>query len=291
MIRAIRKKFKKVIAETNWVRIVVFIILCLYAITMIYTLLWAFFNSLKTPVEYEVYNRNGLPKQWLFKNYLDAFKLLEASNTNFFSMFFNSVWFALGGSFLSTMTSAIAAYIFAKYDFHGKKVMYTVMLIVLMLPLYGTLPATFKLYNQIGIYDSPAILIVSVSMTGQLFFILSAYFRSLSWEYAEAAQMDGAGHYYIMFKIMLPMAVPAISCVFLVALIGGWNDYMTPIQFLPSWPTVASGLHIYGIVSVFNINYPVYFAGVLLSCVPTFLLFFLFKDKIMTSMTMGGLKG
>ena len=283
--------WKGVFARTNWARILVFVLLCLYAASMIYTLLWAFFNSLKTAVEYEVYNRNGLPQQWLFGNYLEAFDILEASNASFFEMIFNSVWLALGGSLISTATSAVAAYLFAKYEFHGKKFMYAVLLLVLMLPLYGTLPATYKLYNQLGIYDSPAILVVSASMTGQLFFILSAYFKSVSWEYAEAAQIDGAGHFYIMLKIMMPMALPAVSCVFLVALIGGWNDYTTPIYYLPNYPTVASGLYIYGIVSEFNINYPVYFAGILLSCIPTFLLFFLFRDKIMSSMTMGGLKG
>ena len=286
-----KTRIKRVFAETNAVRIIVFVILCLYALTMLYTLVWALFSSLKTPVEYEVTNRNGFPQQWVFRNYLDAFNLLEASNANFFAMIFNSVWLALGGSLLSTLTSAIAAYLFAKYDFYGKKVLYAVMLVVLMLPLYGTLPATYRLYNQLGIYDSPAILIVSISMTGQLFFILSAYFKSVSWEYAEAAEIDGAGHYFILFKIMLPMALPAVSCVFLVALIGGWNDYMTPIYYLPSYPTVASGLYVYGIVSVYNINYPVYFAGILLSCIPTFVLFFLFRDRIMSSMTMGGLKG
>ncbi len=281
------KRFKM----TNPMRILAFIIFALFAFTILYSLVWAFFSSLKSPTEYTLYKAELLPKEWLFSNYIKAFGLLEVSGNSIFVMIFNSLWLAIGQAFISCMVASATAYVVTKYDFIGKKVVYAVIIAMMMIPLYGSFAASYKMYRTLGIYDTPFILITSASGGGMVFMIISSYFKGVSWEYAEAATIDGSSDLRIYFEIMLPLALPAVGSIFLVMFIGSWNDYSVPIYYLPHYPTLASGLYIYEKISTFNINYPVYFAGILLSCVPTFLLFIIFQEKILSSISTGGLKG
>ena len=144
---------------------------------------------------------------------------------------------------------------------------------------------------DLGIYDSPLYLIKSASAQGQIFFIMMTFFSTLPKSYDEAASIDGAGHLTIFLKIMLPMAIAPLFSIFILCFISGWNDYFTAMVYLPSYPTISSGLYIYEKVSQYNMNKPVYFAGIIMCAIPPMILFAIFRDRIMTNVTMGGLKG
>ena len=117
------------------------------------------------------------------------------------------------------------------------------------------------------------------------------FFKNVSWSYAEAVFIDGGGHYTVFFKIMLPQALGPIATLFIMSFIGNWNDYMSVIMYLPSYQTLASGLYTYRAVQTRSVNFPEYFAGLLVSMLPILLLFSLFSDVIMKNMSVGGLKG
>ena len=120
--------------------------------------------------------------------------------------------------------------------------------------------------------------------------VMYSYFRNLSWSYAEAGYVDGAGHFTVFFRIMLPQAMSAIGALALIAFIGRWNDYMGPIVFLPDYPTLSAGLYTYQKENERSINYPVLFAGILMSMIPVLALFVVFQDKLMEMNIAGGLK-
>ena len=276
--------------KTNAVRVIMFILFALYALSMVYSLFWALMNSFKDPVEYMM-NKNGLPESLLFSNYAEAFALLEANDTNLFVMLFNSVWMTFGRSLVSLACITCAGYLFSKYKFVGRNLIYGVLIATMMLPLYGTGASQMKLVHQIGLYDSPLYpLVISASMQGSLLLIMRSFFDGISWEYAEAAKIDGAGNYRIFLNVMIPLAMPCISSVFILMLITGWNDYTMPLYYLPSYPTVQTGLYLYAETAKFNINYPVYYAGIIMTCIPTLLIYIFAQDKIMNSVSMGGLK-
>ncbi|MCL2751265.1 MAG: ABC transporter permease subunit, partial [Firmicutes bacterium] len=109
--------------------------------------------------------------------------------------------------------------------------------------------------------------------------------------YAEAVYVDGGGEYTVLFRIMLPVALPPMSALFIMACIGAWNDYMTVILYLPSYPTIASGLYEIQYLFERDARLPLYFAALIISIIPVLTLFALFSGKIMKNMTVGGLKG
>ena len=103
--------------------------------------------------------------------------------------------------------------------------------------------------------------------------------------------MDGANDFTIYFKIMLPMSLPPIAATILMGFIGRWNDYMTPLIYLTDFPTLASGMYSYRLLSVDRFGtYPTYLAGIVVSMIPILALYSAFHKTIMENMLGGGLK-
>ena len=271
-------------------KIVVFILFALYAFTLIFAMLWAFSASLKSQNEFYE-NINGLPREWLFSNYVTAFSSVQANGNNMFVMFWNSVWYSCGGAALGVFTSSVTAYVVAKYKFPGRGFIYGLALVTMMIPIVGSFPSQYKVYTALGIIDSPLLLITKAAGFGFNFIVLFSFFKTLSWTYAEAGFIDGASHLKVFFSFMLPQALPVIGSLFMVAVVQLWNEYMEPNLFLQSYPTLSSGLYIFQLEMTRGINYPVLFAGLIVSVIPVIILFVCFQKTMMESMSVGGIKG
>jgi len=267
-----------------------FIIFALYSLTIIFIMGWAFLQSLKTNREF-INDLTSLPKSWLFSNYSQAFSSVKHGRTAFFGMFVNSIWFAAGMSVISVFMHCVTGYCFAKYKFIGRQTIFSFVLFTLIIPIVGALPSLYRIIYTMGANDSPLFLITALGGFGSNFLIMYAFFKSIDWSYAEACFIDGGGHFYVFFRIMLPLAAGPVTALSIVGIIAQWNNYETPILFLDKMPTLASGLYHYKEVARYESNEPVYLAGVLLSTLPILVLVAAFGNKVMKNMTMGGLKG
>ena len=271
-------------------KIMVFILFLIYAFTLIFAMLWALSASLKSQSEFYT-NINGLPKAWMFSNYVTAFSSVQANGNNMLKMFWNSIWYSCGGAFLGVFTSSITAYVVAKYKFPGRGFIYGIALVTMMIPIVGSFPSQYKVYTILGIIDSPLLLVTKAAGFGFNFIVLFSFFKTLSWTYAEAGFIDGASHMKVFFRIMLPQALPVIGSLFMVAVVQLWNEYMEPNLFLQSYPTLSSGLYIFQLEMTRGINYPVLFAGLIVGVIPVIILFVCFQKTMMESMSVGGIKG
>lgn len=281
---------KKKTRKFNIAFTVVFVVFIIYGLSLLIPILWSFMSSFKDPLDFNN-NRAGLPKEWLFSNYPNAFNKLSAQGSNMFVMMLNSIWFSFGGTLIGIISSSLSAYVIAKYKFRGRNFLYGLALITMMLPIVGALPSQYKVYHALGILNSPLFLVTFANGFGFNFVVLYAYFKSLPTDYMEASFMDGAGHFKTFIHVMLPMAFSVIGSLFVVAFIGNWNEYMTPLLFLKNYPTLSSGLYLYQQSTMREINIPMLFAGVFMSITPTLLLFAIFQNKIMNLSIGGGLKG
>ena len=276
---------------------IVFVLFFLYAASLIFPLLWLLINSLQDRTIYEVNlalgNAFEFPSALHWENYSYAFTQLSYNGANIFMMFFNSIWYTLAYTLGGVLMSAFTGYALAKYRFKLRGFMYGVIIFTMTIPTVGTTGALFNLvYNVLHIYDSPLYVILKhLCGTGLNFLVLYGFFRNVSWSYAEAAFMDGAGHARVFFSIMLPQALPAIVTLSIVSGIAAWNDYMDVLMYLPSFPTIASGM--YGVSRTMpRQGYStVYFAALVISMLPILILFTCFSNVIMKNFAVGGLKG
>ena len=261
-----------------------------YSVTLIYPFVWAVFTAFKTQMEYKN-NLFGVPQTWVFKSVEKALTTKGESGTTLIGMFINSVWTSFVCAFCGVFVSSMTAYVVTKYRFFGSKLFLPIAIILQALPLVGTMPAMFGLVKALGFYNNPALFwIVWCGGFGYSFIILCGYFKGVSWEYAEAAFIDGASHTSVFFKIMLPLAFPAVFSLFLVSFITAWNDYFTIYLYLPKYQTLAVGIYRWKEIAAQNGGTPVYMAALVISVIPVMILYACFQKTIMSASLGGGIK-
>ncbi len=225
------------------------------------------------------------------KNFADAFSKFKVEKQPFAMLVFNSLWYSIGSVLINIFFEAAATYVICKYKFRGRMFLYNLVIARMMIPIMGSLPSTVRTYRAMGIMNSPLILITATDCLGGGFLIMYSFFKGISWEYAEAAFIDGANHWQVYFEIMLRMAMPAISVVLITGFIGRWNEYMAICIFLPKLPTLSYALYIFEQQMDYGANAPVYFSGVVIAAIPCIVLFLIFQNSIMQKVNIGGLKG
>ena len=134
--------------------------------------------------------------------------------------------------------------------------------------------------------------LMKANFLGMYYLVFHAMFRALPKDFDEAAYMDGAGNFTIFFKINLPLVVGTFVTVMLIKFIDFWNDYMTPMIYMPSFPTIAYGLYAFVQESTTpsRSGTQIKLAACMLVFIPNFIIFIAFRDKLIGNISMGGLK-
>jgi raffinose/stachyose/melibiose transport system permease protein/N-acetylglucosamine transport system permease protein len=298
-----RKKLNKIKRNSSEkiVYTVVWIFLALWAVLLLYPVFWLLLNSLKTVDQYydNIFYAKPFefPAEWAFFNYKDAFLNISLSGqiqANFFTMLFNSLWYCAIRVGMGVFVPLATAYAMAKYRFPGRELIYSVVIITMTLPIFGTNGAAFTFYYDLGLYNTPwYVIFTGLGGFGGAFLMMYGYFKSVSWSYAEAVYIDGGNDYTVFLRIMLPMAMPLMMTFGVMSFIGAWNDSGTMLIYLPDYPTLASGVFELsnGNDSLRFENPPAYFALLAIMALPVVIMFIVFSDKIMNNMSIGGIKG
>ena len=271
---------------------IMFIVLFLHAASLIYPFIWLILNSLKTNYEYVTTSSLLPPQNWQFANYIDVFTVFKVKNVSFLMMLVNSIWWSVGNTVIGVFMGCVVSYTVARFEFKAKPIVYGVIMFTMMFPIYGSGASSYKQLFTLGLYDNPLILIKSAGGYGGFqFLMLYAFFKGLPQDYMEAAEIDGAGNFTTFLRIMLPMAIGPILALCVVSFVSCWNDYMTSIIALPSFPGLATGLYLYEQAMKMGMNYPMYYTGTVITVIPVIIIFCCFQDAFLSNMSIGGLKG
>ena len=290
-------KTKKKTGLFGWIG---FSMITVYSLSLLVVLLWALNTSLKTAADFgTITNGNifGLPEKVVFDNYIAAFKdfkiRLNVDGEVYAyieHMFLNSCLYVFLGAFVTVVTRLLVAYAVAKFDFIGKNVLYTTVIVTMIIPIIGSLPAEIKMSHDLGIYDTLiGFLIMKGGFTGMNFLVFYAAFKSVPNTYMEAAEIDGAGHFRVMLQIMIPLVKTVFFAIYITTFIAMWNDYYSQMIYLPSMPGFAYGLYRYTANRAGDI--PAYMAIALMVSTPIIVVFICFRNMIMGNIAIGGIKG
>ena len=286
-----RKLKRGRIGKTPIVFWVVTALFAVYAAGLFFPLLFAFNSALKNGDADFIMNMAKVTTKPNFRNFYAAFFELEISGVTFFDMFFNSVWFAAGTTAFNVISSMFLAYGVAKYRFKGRDGLYSFVLIIMIFPVFGTLPARYKLYSSLGFIDSPLLLLAYAGAFDGQFLILYAFFKNVDWSYAESAFLDGAGHWKVLLNIMLPMALPSVAALAVSNFIASWNNYSDVLLYLPNMPTLSTGLYVYQTKMMYQADRPLLYAGMIISLIPVMAVYWTLKSTLMQMTFEGGVKG
>lgn len=283
--------------------IAVWTVIALWVVIFFLMFGWAFLQANKTGVNFFM-DRLGFPDKkyggWELENWGMAFTTMKirisatGKYAYFPQMLGNTLVYVIGYGFVSVLGPMLTSYVYAKYS---KRVRWTriawwLTLVGIYVPLSASLAASMSLAMQLGIYDKLYLFwIASFGGFGGCFLTYYAIWKGLSWDYAEAAFIDGAGHFTVFAKIMFPMTTTIFGVLFLTNVISLWADYQTPMIYLPSSPTLAYGVFSFQTSVENGVTIPIKIASLIAVAIPMFTLFMIFKEKMMGSLTIGGLKG
>ncbi len=284
------KNFRRKSPVEIAVHIVVSIIFFLVAASYVYILVWALIAACKTHSEI-IMDPFSLPQVWNWGNFLEVFQKLEVNGNRFADMLFNSTYFSVVSTLIAQYTTMSFAYVCSKYSFPGSKLVYPIILVMMTLPIYGSAGAMYKLIHSLGLIDSYAYVLTSISGFSGAALYYNAYFKNLSWTYAEAAQMDGANDFQIYYKIMIPQAKPIFGALFLTNWLVSWNSYENHLIYLPKLPTLPVGIYQFNTEMIYRARLDILFAACVIICLPALILYIAFNKTITTNVSLGGIKG
>lgn len=187
-------------------------------------LVWIVVTSLKSRTEVFDPNAGFLPAVLNFSNYPAALAVAP-----FGTYMLNSI-LATGGILLGELiTITLAAYAFARLSFPGKNILFTLFLLQIMFPIYATFITNFLTVRELGLVNSLPALVVPFIASGYGTFMLRQAFRQVPTELADAARLDGCGHFGILWHVYLPLVKPTLIAFSIIAVVTHWNDYMWPL--------------------------------------------------------------
>ncbi|WP_317950816.1 carbohydrate ABC transporter permease, partial [Rossellomorea marisflavi] len=207
------------------VRILVYAILILYAITTLVPFLWALSSSFKTLQEIVGGTISFIPKQFTLDNYRQIFIEQEL----FPRWMFNSIFIAVIGTALNLLFNSMAGYALARLRFPGKKAVFITILAVLMIPAQVTMIPNYLILKELGWLNSYQGMIVPAMINATFIFMMRQFFINFPKELEEAAEMDGLSKLGTFFKIVIPLARPALAAQAIFVFMGSWNDFMRPL--------------------------------------------------------------
>ena len=280
--------------------IVMAVILGLYCLVLAIWLVWALLTSFKNPNDF-LGNKYGLPNPWYFDNFAYVIyeykveKLIDGVSTVISTgdMILNSVLYSVGSAFVATLVPCITAYLCARYKYKFSKIIYSIVLVCMVIPIVGSQASELQIVIKMGISDHMfGMWILKSGFLGLYFLVFHEVFLSIPNAYGEAAEIDGASDFCIMTKISLPLAKNTFFTVLLIMFVTYWNDFQTPMPYLPTHPTISEAL--YWIKSS-SFNYfakmPVKMAAPMMFLIPVLVIFLCFHKRLLGNLTVGGVKG
>jgi ABC-type glycerol-3-phosphate transport system permease component len=243
-------------------------------------------TAVKSDDEY-TFNKIGFPHALVFDHFNVV--LFESS---FFAWMLNSAILAGGAVLLSSAVSCLGAYAIARMQFKGRNLLFSVSVALMAIPPVVMIVPLFVLYSRIGLISTyeGAILIYAGLITPFSVYLLTTFFRTLPKELFEAARMDGAGDFLILWRIVLPLSLPALLTLLVVNALYVWNDLLIAIIFLQddAKRTLMAG------ISVFQGRYenqiPLVMAGMMIASAPMIILYIVFQKYFIRGLMAGAIK-
>jgi multiple sugar transport system permease protein len=262
-------------------------LLCLImSIGFIFPLVWIFFTAVKTDIEVRT-GFSFLPSDgWHWENFIHAWMA-----TNFARQFLNSMIMAMGVTLGQIFTSALAGYAIARLNFKGKPIVFGAILSTLIIPYQLLVLPIYIMFSKVGWIDTYSALIVPTLANAFGVFLFKQHFETIPISIEEAAKIDGASRWTILWKIIIPISrAPAVT-LFLLTFIAEWNDLFKPLIFTSSetMRTVQLGLTVFQ--DQFTTNYTLLMAAVLFVTAPVLLLFLVGQRQFIEGIARTGAKG
>lgn len=275
----------------SWRRRIAYVFLIGYAVLMFVPFSWTLITSFKTladSVRFTIIPQPFTTAAWDYA--------MNNLQPNIVQMFFNSFVVAIAVTLTNVVLGSFAGYAFARLRFPGRNILFLIVLATLMIPDQLRMLPIYIITNALGLGKGPLqlvsiVLVLAISATSV--FLLRQYFLTIPKDLEEAARIDGAGHWTTFWRVMLPLAAPAVAAVTILQFQGTWNGFFWPFVLIRDqalW-TLPLGLTEFRLVGGFGTNWPPLMATVILATAPILILYMFFQRYFVEGVAASGVKG
>ena len=276
-------------ARRSVVRVVIYVLLTVWAVMVLFPFYWMILTSVKS---YSAYNGEYIPQLYTLsptlQNYVDAFTAVPLAR-----YFTNTLIFTVVTTALMLMVTVLAAFAFARLDFKGKNVAFTVFLSLMMIPNELVVITNFVTITNLDLRNTFTGLILPSVTSVFYIYLLKENFAQVPDELYYAAKVDGTSDLKYLLKVLIPICRPTLITVTILKVIECWNSYVWPrlITDDQAYFLVSNGIQEIRENGFGRENIPAMMAAVVVISVPLIVLFLIFHKKIMAGVSRGGTKG
>jgi len=267
------------------VKIIEILVLSLGSIVMLFPFIWMISTSFKTPPQIISYPPTLIPKPPTLEYYTQIFTKL-----NFGRFFLNSGYISVIITASALLTSSFVGYVFAKFNFWGKEVIFMMILSTMMIPFAVTMIPLYLIISKLGWINSHLALIIPGLYSTFGIFLMRQFMSSIPNELREAAIVDGCGEFRTFWSIILPQCKPVLAALGIFTFMWNWDNFLWPLIVLNNEDkfTLPVGLSMFS--QQWWTNYGLVMAGATISVIPVLIVFFIFQKQFIQGIVLTGLK-
>lgn len=264
---------------------VIITFLGLFSAAMLYPLVWMIMISFKSNAEIRVNKAKFFPEEWTLAGYKAAFEKAPIGD-----WFFNSIFITVFITAAVIFTSTLIGYVFAKYEFRAKKLLFVLLLATMMVPPQVTMIPRYLMIQKMHLFNTQWALIVPGLVSAFSIYLARQFITDVPDSLCEAAKMDGAGALRIYWSVILPNIKPAIGSIGIFTAMANWNDYLNPLLMLNDIDkmTLPLGLVIFNSQRTVDLSATMAAASMIM--LPMIIIFILFQKQFIKGMTLSGMK-
>jgi multiple sugar transport system permease protein len=266
---------------------ITYLVMTTIALIFMIPMLWMLSTSFKARWEIFAWPPEWIPSTIHWENYVEAFTRYPLGR-----FMLNTLVLVVFNLIGQMLVVPLVAYGFARLRFPGKNALFVLVLATMMIPGHIKLIPLFTLYNRLGLIDTYIPLIIPAYFGSPFFiFLMVQYMRTIPRDLDDAARIDGAGTWGILYRVLLPLCKPPLTVIFVFTFLWSWNEFLHPLIFLNSFDTfpIQVGLSLFR--GRYSVEWNLFMAATLVSILPILILYFFAQERLIGGIASVGLKG
>ncbi|MFD0717195.1 carbohydrate ABC transporter permease [Paenibacillus sp. GCM10027626] len=264
---------------------VIIAVLTICAVIMLMPYLWMVLASFKSNLEIISSTTTFWPQNPTLDGYKAVFE--EAP---FFTWLLNSAVTSVLITAATLFTSALAGYVFAKFTFPGKRLLFVLVLATMMIPFQVVMIPTYLIVSEMGLINNLAAIILPNLISSYGVFLAKQFIEDIPKDLLEAARIDGAGELRIMWGVVAPLILPMLSALGIFTFMAAWNSYLWPLIVLNDMDRMTVPMALVFFNGAHQVNYNVVMSAAVLITLPVIVVFLIFQKQFIKGLTMTGMK-
>ena len=280
-----RKKKEKEVITYKKHHYVIIVFLSIFSLIMMYPMGWTMMTAFKTNADIRLNRTKFFPREWSIDGFITAFEKAPVGR-----WFLNSILITAIITIAIILSSTLIGYVFAKFEFKGKKLLFVIMLATMMVPGQVTMIPRYLMIQKIHLYNTIWGIILPGLVSAFSIYLAKQFIEDVPDSLCEAAKIDGAGSLRIYWSVILPNIRPAIGSIGIFTAMQVWNDYLNPLLMLNDMDkmTLPLGLVIFEGQRSTDLSATMAMATIVM--LPMIIIFLLFQKQFVKGMTLSGIK-